>query len=76
MTGVSLNVFSMKAVANKTIIRKSINLCKSVVGIDVSGLYPYSIGQRMPTGFYTRWEYNEKTQNLRQGKIEFKRLKI
>ena len=35
-------------------IRKSANICKSIVGIDASQLYPYSMCQPMPTGLYTR----------------------
>ena len=42
--------FTMKAVAHETFIRKSNNLCKSVVGIDACQLYPYSMCQDMPTG--------------------------
>ena len=47
--------FTRKAVVDETFIRKSSNLCKSIVGIDASQLYPYSICQPMPTGLYTRW---------------------
>ena len=36
-------VFTGKAVVEETFIRKSSNLCKSVVGIDASQLYPYSM---------------------------------
>ena len=34
------------------------NNCKSVVGIDASQLYPYALCQPVPTGLYTRWEFN------------------
>ena len=40
------------------------NLCKSIVGIDASQLYPYTICQPMPTGLYTRWEYNSETKRF------------
>ena len=43
--------FTRKAVVNETFIRKSTNLCKSIVGIDASQLYPYSMCQPIPTGF-------------------------
>ena len=43
-------VFTRKAVVDETFIRKSTNLCKSIVGIDASQLYPYSMCQPMPTG--------------------------
>ena len=65
MTGGPSIVFTKKAVANETFIRKSKNLCKSIVGIDASQLYPYSMCQDMPTGLYTRWDYNEETQKLK-----------
>ena len=54
LTGGSSIVFTRKAVANETFIQKSNNLCKSIVGIDASQLYPYSMCQNMPTGLYTR----------------------
>ena len=58
-------VFTRKAVANETFIRKSNNLCKSIVGIDASQLYSFSMCQDMPTGLYTKWDYNEETQNFK-----------
>ena len=51
-------VFTRKAVVDETFIRKSEKICKSIVGIDASQLYPYSMCQPMPTGLYTRWEYD------------------
>ena len=48
-------VFTRKAVVDETFIGKSINICKSIVGIDASQVYPYSMCQPMPTGLYTRW---------------------
>ena len=33
-------VFTRKAVVDETFIRKSTNICKSVVGIDTNQLYP------------------------------------
>ena len=47
-------VFTRKAVVDETFIRKQTNLCKSIVGIDASQLYPYSMCQPMLTGLYTR----------------------
>ena len=47
-------VFTQKAVVDETFVRKSTNLCKSIVEIDVRQLYPYSMCQPMPTGLYTR----------------------
>ena len=57
-------VFTRKAVVDETFIRKSSNLCKSIVGIDASQLYPYSMCQPMPTGLYTRWEYDSETKRF------------
>ena len=49
MVGGPSIVFTRKAVVDETFIRKSSNLCKSIVGIDASQLYPYSMCQPMPT---------------------------
>ena len=57
-------VFTRKAVVDGTFVRKSTNLCKSIVGIDASQLYPYSMCQPMPTGLYTRWNYDCESQKL------------
>ena len=65
MTGGPSIVFTRKAVANKTFIRKSINLCKSIVGIVASQFYPYSMCQDKPTGLYTRWDYKAETQKFK-----------
>ena len=56
-------VFTRKAVVDETFIRKSANICKSIAGIDASPLYPYSTCQPMPTGFYTRWDFDSETSN-------------
>ena len=53
-------VFTRKAVVDETFIRKTTNLCKSIVGIDASQLYPYSMCQTMPTGLYTRWDFDSE----------------
>ena len=54
MVGGPSIVFTRKAVVDETFIRKSEKICKSIVGIDASQLYPYSMCQPMPTGLYTR----------------------
>ena len=64
MVGGPSIVFTRKAVVDETFIRKSSNLCKTVVGIDASQLYPYSMCQPMPTGLYTRWEYDSETNRF------------
>ena len=57
-------VFTRKAVVDETFIRKSTNICKSIVGIDASQLYPYSMCQPMPTGLYTRWDNDSETSRF------------
>ena len=57
-------VFTRKAVVDETFIRKSEVFCKFFVGIDASQLYPYSICQPMPTGLYTRWEYDTESNKF------------
>ena len=70
MVGGHSIVFTRKAVVDETCIRKSSNLCKSIVGINVSQRYPYSLCQPIPTGLHTRWEYDSgtKTFTARQNK--------
>ena len=53
--------FTRKAVVDETSIRNSEKICKSIVGIDASQLYPYAMCQPMPTGLYTRWDLHSKT---------------
>ena len=55
MTGGPSIVFTQKAVVDQTYFRNSSNICKTIVGIDASQLYPFSVCQEMPTGLYTRW---------------------
>ena len=57
MTGGPSIVFTRKAVVDQTYICNSSNICKTIVGIDASQLYPFSMFQEMPTRLYTRWEY-------------------
>ena len=64
MVGGPSFVFTPKAVVDETFIRKSSNLGKSIVGIDASQLYPYSMCQPKPTGLYTRWKYDSETKRF------------
>ena len=64
MVGGPSIVFTRKTVVDNSFICKSSNLCKSIVGIDASQLYPYSMCQPMPTGLYTRWEYKSETKRF------------
>ena len=65
VTGSPPIVFRRKAVVDQTYIRKSSNICKTIVGTDASQLYPFSMCQDMPTGLYTRWEYDSETDRFK-----------
>ena len=65
MVGGPSIVFTREAVVDKTFIRNSGNICKSIVGIDASQLYPYSMCQPMPTGLDTRWEYDTESNRFK-----------
>ena len=65
MVGGPSIVFTRRAVVDETFIRKSQNVCKSIVGIDASQLYPFSMCQPMPTGLYTRYEYDSDSQRFK-----------
>ena len=58
-------LFTRKADADKNHIRKSTNVCKPIVGIDASQLYPYSICHPIPTGLYTRQEFDAESQRVK-----------
>ena len=57
-------VFTRKVVVDETFVRKSTNLCKSIVGIDASQLYPHSMCQPMPTRLYTKWNCDCESQKF------------
>ena len=57
-------VFTGQAVVVETFIWKSTKICKSIVGIGASQLYPYSVCQPMPTGLYTRWNFDSETSRF------------
>ena len=65
MVGGPSIVFTPKAVVDETFIQNSEIICKSIVGIDASQLYPYSMCQPMPTGLYTRWEYDTESNRFK-----------
>ena len=65
MVGDPSIVFTRKAVVDETFIRNSRKNCKSIVGIDASQLYLYSMCQPMPTGLYTRWEYDTESNRFK-----------
>ena len=65
MNGGPSIVFTRKAVVDETFIRNSSNICKLIVGIDASKLYLFSMSQEMPTGLYTRWDFDNDTQKFK-----------
>ena len=65
MTGGPSIVFTRKAVVDKKYIRNSSKVSKSIVGIDASQLYPFSMCQDMPTGLYTRWYFDTDMQKFK-----------
>ena len=69
-------VFERKAVVCETFVRKSTTLCKSILGIDASQLYPYSMCQPMPTGLYTRWNCDSESQKSCLGRTKHALSKI
>ena len=70
MTGGPSIVFTRKAVVDKTFIRRSNNICKTIVGINASQFYPFSMCQAMPTGLYTRWEFDTHLQKFKARKTK------
>ena len=71
LTGGPSIVFTRKGAVNKTFIGRSNNIFRAIVGIDASQLYPFSVCKAMPTGLYTRWEFDSDLQKFkaRQNKI-------
>ena len=65
MVGGPSIVFTRTAVVDKTFIRNSESICKSIVGIDANQLYPYTMCQPMPTGLYTRWEFDTESNRFK-----------
>ena len=54
MTGGPTIVFTRKAVVDEIFIRSSSNDIKSIVAVDTSQLYNFSMCQDMQTGLYRR----------------------
>ena len=57
-------VFTRKAVVDESFIRKYANICKSIVRIDASQLYSYSMCKHMPSGLHTRWDFDSETSRF------------
>ena len=58
-------VFTRKAVVDESFMRKSTNICKSIVGIDASQLYLYSMCQPMLTGLYSCWDIDSEISRFK-----------
>ena len=58
-------VFTREAVVDENFIRNSGKICKSTVGIDASQFFPNYLCQPMPTGLYTRWEYDTESNRFK-----------
>ena len=57
-------IFTRKAVVDETFFRKSINICKSIVGIDASQLYPCSMCQLILADLYSLWDFDQETSRF------------
>ena len=57
-------VFSCEFVLDECFIRKSTNLCISILDFHASHLYTNSLCQPKPTGFFTSLERESNTQQL------------
>ena len=53
-----------KAIVVETFSLKPTNICKSIVAIDASELYPYSMCQPMSSRLCTRWDLDPETNRL------------
>ena len=69
-------VFTRKTLVDETFIRKSTNICKTIVEIDASQLYPYSMCQPMLIGFYLRWVIDSETSSFTPRQKKAVALKI
>ena len=65
MVGGPSIVFTREAVVGESKIRCTDNLCRTIIGIDASQLYPFSRCQELPTGLYTRWEKDSQLKNFK-----------
>ena len=61
LTGGPSIIFNRYAKVGETFLENTDNLCRAIVGIDASQLYPYAMTQQMPSGVYVKWEYCEQT---------------
>ena len=59
-------VFTRMAVDAETYIPQSSNICKSIAGSYENQLFPYSLRQPMPTGFYQRCDFDDDLQRFKK----------
>ena len=65
MVGGPSIVFTRKTVFDEIFIRNSRHICKSIVGLDASQFYPYSMCQTMPAGLYTQLEHDTESNRYK-----------
>ena len=58
-------VITRKVVVEETFIRDSTNWCKTIVGIDASQFYLFSMCQAVPTGLYLRQGLDSETGKIK-----------
>ena len=58
-------MFKRKAFKDKTFNKNSSKIFKSIVGIDASQLYLYSMSHDVPTGLYTKWGFDSDMQKFK-----------
>ena len=58
-------VFTRETVVDETPIRKATKFCKSNVGKDTSRLHPYSMCETLPTGLFTRYNFDEDLRKFK-----------
>ena len=73
MVGGQSTVFARKAFSDEIHIRKCTIVCNVIVGMGASHLFLYLMCQPMPTGLYTRFEFDADLQRFkpRQNKSRF-----
>ena len=69
-------LFTRKTVVDETDIRKSKFVCKSTLGIDAGQLYPHSICPHVPTGLYTRYNFDAGLQRFKPRQNKSKSFNI
>ena len=58
-------VFTRETLVNETFIWNSGNICISIAGIDANQVFSWSMCQPIPTGLYTRCEYDTESNRFK-----------